>query len=95
LNSSDRSVLDENIVARTTVQEIIAGATEAHVVAGATQECVIACAAEEHVGTVPAVEGQSHRSAAYDRSIDDVVTRQAVNDQLVGGLSPGDADLRR
>src|SRR2546430_1949065 len=45
MNCWDQSVLDDNIVARTTVQDVIAGTTEENVVAGATLECVIACAA--------------------------------------------------
>ena len=95
MNCLEQSVLDENIVARTAVQDVSAGTAEENVVGSATQECVVGCAAEKHVVAVAAVEGESHRSVAYGRSIDDVVTRQTVNDQLVGGLGRGDTDLRR
>src|SRR6476646_6271760 len=54
-----RLVLNEDVVARPTVEHILAWATAEHVVAGAAEERIVAVAAEQHIITIASVFDQA------------------------------------
>src|SRR5687768_2462842 len=78
------------------VEDVVAATAEQYVVARAAEQDVIALAADQYVVAFTAVESKADHASADTGRFDDVVAREALNDDaVVGSFGTRHVDLRR
>jgi hypothetical protein len=88
------SILDQDVVAGPSVEDVLPRPADQDVVAGAAKEGVVARAANQHVVAVTTVLRELDRPGRDGRSSYDVVAGQRVDCQsIVGGFSTRDIHL--
>jgi hypothetical protein len=80
-----RETLNDDIVARSAIEDVEPEAADEHVIAGTTAQDVIAIAADQDVVAVAAIGGQLD-GRPQPRRLDDVIAGKAVDDDSIGCL---------
>src|SRR6185436_6461142 len=89
----DWLILNQGVVACSTVEYIQAEPTQERVIAIVAEERVIAVATDQVVVALVAVFGQADRPGSQPGGIDDVVTEQGIDGEFVGELCKDNVDL--